>query len=187
MKVAILDDWFDTLRSLPCFDKLAGHDVTVFTDHVQDSGTLAHRLAETEVLVLIRERTEIRAPLLERLPRLRLISQRSVYPHIDVDACTALGIIVSSDQHAGTPSYAAAELTWALVLAAMRQLPEQVRSLRAGQLADRSGDGRSGARPWGSSATGASARSLPATAAPSAWTSWCGPGPSRSSGPGPTA
>jgi len=132
VRVAILDDWFDTLRSLPCFDKLAGHDVTVFTDHVQDTETLARRLAETEALVLIRERTEIRAPLLERLPRLRLISQRSVYPHIDVDACTSLGIVVSSDQHASTPSYAAAELTWALVLAAMRQLPEQVRSLRAG-------------------------------------------------------
>ena len=78
MRVAILDDWFDTLRSLPCFDKLAGHDVTVFTDHVQDTETLARRLAETETLVLIRERTEIRAPLLERLPRLRLISQPSV-------------------------------------------------------------------------------------------------------------
>jgi D-3-phosphoglycerate dehydrogenase / 2-oxoglutarate reductase len=133
VRVAILDDWFDTLRSLPCFEKLSGHDVSVFTDHVQDTETLARRLAGTEALVLIRERTEIRAPLLERLPRLRLISQRSVFPHIDVDACTALGIVVSSDQHAGTPSYAAAELTWALVLAAMRQLPEQVHSLRAGR------------------------------------------------------
>jgi D-3-phosphoglycerate dehydrogenase / 2-oxoglutarate reductase len=132
LKIAILDDWFDTVRSLPCFEKLAGHDVTVFTDHVQDTETLARRLAEIEALVLIRERTQIRSPLLERLPRLRLISQRSVYPHIDVEACTSLGIVVSSNQHAGTPSYAAAELTWALVLAAMRQLPEQVRSLRAG-------------------------------------------------------
>jgi D-3-phosphoglycerate dehydrogenase / 2-oxoglutarate reductase len=134
MRVVILDDWFDTLRTLPCFEKLAGHDVTVFTDHVEDTETLARRLveAEAEALVLIRERTEVRAPLLEWLPQLRLISQRSVYPHIDVDACTALGIVVSSDQHAGTPSYAAAELTWALVLAAMRQLPQQVASLRAG-------------------------------------------------------
>jgi len=134
MRVAILDDWFDTLRTLPCFERLAGHDVTVFTDHVEDTETLARRLAEagTEALVLIRERTEVRAPLLERLPQLRLISQRSVYPHIDIDACTALGIVVSSDQHAGTPSYAAAELTWALVLAALRQLPQQVASLRAG-------------------------------------------------------
>jgi D-3-phosphoglycerate dehydrogenase len=82
--------------------------------------------------VLIRERTEIRAPLLERLPKLRLISQRSVYPHIDVDACTRLGIVVSSDLHAGSPSYATAELTWGLVLAAMRQIPQQVASLRAG-------------------------------------------------------
>ncbi len=132
MKVAILDDWFDTLRTLPCFQKLAGHQVTVFTDHVQDADALARRLADAEALVLIRERTEIRAPLLERLPQLRLISQRSVYPHIDVDVCTDLGIVVSSDQHAGTPSYAAAELTWALVLAALRQVPQQVASLRAG-------------------------------------------------------
>jgi D-3-phosphoglycerate dehydrogenase / 2-oxoglutarate reductase len=133
MRVAILDDWFDTLRTLPCFEKLTGHDVTVFTDHVQDTETLARRLATAEALVLIRERTEVRGPLLERLPQLRLISQRSVFPHIDVDACTALGIVVSSDQHAGTPSYAAAELTWGLVLAAMRQLPQQVASLRAGR------------------------------------------------------
>ncbi len=132
MRVAILDDWFDTLRTLPCFAKLSGHYVSVFTDHVEETEALARRLAETDVLVLIRERTEIGAPLLERLPRLRLISQRSVYPHIDVEACTALGIIVSSDMHADTPSYAAAELTWALVLAAMRQIPAQVASLRAG-------------------------------------------------------
>ena len=133
MKVAILDDWFDTLRTLPSFGKLDGHEVTVFTDHVQDTDALAERLASAETLVLIRERTEIRTPLLERLPRLRMISQRSVYPHIDVDTCTALGIIVSSDQHGGTPSYAAAELTWALVLAAVRQLPLQVDALRSGR------------------------------------------------------
>jgi D-3-phosphoglycerate dehydrogenase / 2-oxoglutarate reductase len=133
VRVAILDDWFDTVRTLPSFERLAGHDVTVFTDHLQDTDALAARLASTEALVLIRERTEIRTPLLERLPRLRLISQRSVFPHIDVDTCTALGIVVSSDQHAGTPSYAAAELTWALVLAAARQLPLQVDALRSGQ------------------------------------------------------
>jgi D-3-phosphoglycerate dehydrogenase len=133
MKVAILDDYHDTLRTLDCFRTLAGHDVTVWNDHVQDVDRLAERLAAAEALVLIRERTQIRAPLLERLPRLRLISQRSVYPHIDVDACTRLGIVVSSSQHAGTPSYAAAELTWALVLAAMRQIPQQVNALKAGE------------------------------------------------------
>jgi D-3-phosphoglycerate dehydrogenase len=133
MRVAILDDYFDTLRTLPCFTRLAAHDVTVWTDHVQDVDALAQRLRSTEALVLIRERTAIRTPLLERLPELRLISQRSVYPHIDIDTCTRLGIVVSSDMHADTPSYATAELTWALVLAAMRQIPQQIESLRAGR------------------------------------------------------
>jgi D-3-phosphoglycerate dehydrogenase / 2-oxoglutarate reductase len=132
MKITILDDYFDTLRTLPCFGKLAGHEVTVWNDHVQDLDRLSERLCDTDALVLIRERTQIRAPLLERLPKLLLISQRSVYPHIDIDACTRLGIVVSSDQHAGTPSYATAELTWALVLAAVRRLPQQVASLKAG-------------------------------------------------------
>lgn len=140
MKVAILDDYFDTLSTLPCFEKLARHEVTVFTDHVQDVDALADRLRDTEALVLIRERTEIRQPLFQRLPNLRLISQRSVYPHIDVEACTHLGIVVSSDMHAGTPSFAAAELTWGLVLAAMRQIPQQVTSMKAG--AWQSGIGR---------------------------------------------
>ena len=133
MQISILDDYHDTLRTLACFQKLDPHNVTVFNDHVQDVDRLAERLANTEALVLIRERTEIRGPLLERLPRLRLISQRSVYPHIDIAACTRLGIIVSSSQHAGTPSYAAAELTWGLVLAAMRQIPQQMNALRAGK------------------------------------------------------
>src|SRR4030081_335285 len=132
MKISILDDYHDTVRSLAVFKKLAGHDVTIWSDHVQDVDALAARLKDAEVLVLIRERTKIRAPLLERLPALRLISQRSVYPHIDIDACTRLGVIVSSSQHAD-PSYAAAELTWGFVLAAMRQIPQQMASLRAGK------------------------------------------------------
>ena len=141
MKVAILDDWFDTLRTLPCFAKLVDHEVTVFTDHVQDTELLAERLSGFDALVLIRERTEIRAALLERLPDLRLISQRSVYPHIDIDTCTRLGVMVCSNLHAGTPSYATAELTWALVLAAMRDIPRQVASLKTGGW--QSGVGRS--------------------------------------------
>ena len=132
MKITILDDYFDTLRTLPCFAKLDGHDITVWNDHVQDVEVLAGRLAETEVLVLFRERTKIRTPLLEQLPKLKLISQRSVYPHIDVATCTKLGIILSSDQHVGTPSYATAELTWGLILAAMRDIPGQMASIRAG-------------------------------------------------------
>ncbi|MGH7551822.1 MAG: NAD(P)-dependent oxidoreductase, partial [Longimicrobiales bacterium] len=133
MKISILDDYHDTLRTLDCFDRLSGHEITIWNDHVQDVDALAERLRDTEVLVLIRERTEIRAPLLHRLDKLRLISQRSVYPHIDIEACTRLGIIVSSNQHPDTPSYAAAELTWALMLTAMRQVPQQMSALKAGK------------------------------------------------------
>src|ERR1700690_461205 len=102
MKISILDDYHDTLRTLPCFAKLQGHDVTIWNDHVDDVDILAERLRDTEALVLIRERTRIQAPLLERLSRLRLISQRSQYPHIDIAACTRRGVIVSSNMHTGT-------------------------------------------------------------------------------------
>jgi D-3-phosphoglycerate dehydrogenase len=133
MKVAILDDYFDSVRTLDCFAKLDGHEVTVFTDHVQDTDALAERLADFDALVLIRERTRIGGELLGRLPGLKLISQRSVYPHIDIEACTRLGIVVSSNLHAGLPSYSTAELTWGLILAAARQIPKQVADLRAGR------------------------------------------------------
>jgi D-3-phosphoglycerate dehydrogenase len=133
MRVTILDDYHDTLRTLGCFRKLAGHEVKVWNDHVQDTDALAQRLKDTEALVLIRERTKIRAPLIERLPKLRLISQRSVYPHIDIDACTKRGVVVSSSMHAGTPSWSTAELTWALILAAMRDIPQQVAAMKAGR------------------------------------------------------
>jgi D-3-phosphoglycerate dehydrogenase len=133
MKISILDDYHDTVRTLACFEKLAGHDVTIWNDHEQDNDVLATRLADAEALVLIRERTKIRSGLLDRLPNLRLISQRSVYPHIDVGDCTRLGIVVSSSQHPGSPSHATAELTWGLILAAMRQIPQQMASLQAGQ------------------------------------------------------
>src|SRR5262249_36666595 len=132
MKISILDDYFDTLRTLECFRKLDGHQVTIWNDHTQDIDTLSRRLADAEVLVLIRERTEIRARLLARLDKLRLISQRSVHAQIDIDACARRGIIVSSAQHADSPSYATAELTWGLIIAAMRQIPQQMDALRAG-------------------------------------------------------
>jgi D-3-phosphoglycerate dehydrogenase / 2-oxoglutarate reductase len=132
MKVHILDDWFDTLRHLPCYAKLDGHDVTVWNNHVQDTDILAERLKDAEAVCLFRERTKIQAELLDRLPNLKLISQRSVYPHIDVPACTKHGVLLCSDQHAGSPSFAAAELTFGLVLAAMRQIPQQMDALKAG-------------------------------------------------------
>lgn len=133
MKVHILDDWFDTLRTLPSFRLLDGHEVTVWNDHTDDVALLAERLQPAETLVLFRERTAITAPLLERLPNLRLISQRSVYPHVDVPACTANGVLLCSNMHADAPSVAAAELTFALILSAARQIPQQMAALQAGQ------------------------------------------------------
>src|SRR5262249_4141972 len=127
------DDDFDTGRTLACYNKRKGHNVEIWNDHVQYTDVLARRLKDTECLVLIRERTKIQADLMDRLPRLRLISQRSVYPHIDIATCTRLGVIVSSSQHPGLPSYAAAELTWALILAAARPLPQQMAALTAGK------------------------------------------------------
>src|SRR6202521_4714513 len=105
MKISILDDYHDTVRTLAVFKKLAGHDVTIWNDHVQDIEALAARLKDAEALVLIRERTKIRAPLLDRLPALKLISQRSVFPHIDIDTCTRHGVIVCFMNNAGAPSY----------------------------------------------------------------------------------
>ncbi len=132
MKIAVLDDYQDTVRTLACFGKLAGHDVTIWNDHTVVTDALAARLAETEALALIRERTPIRAPLIERLGKLRLISQVGVYPHIDVEACTRRGVIVASYMMPGRPSYATAELCWGLIIAAMRRIPQEMAALRAG-------------------------------------------------------
>ena len=144
MNVTILTDYQDAIRHLKCFDKLAGHDVTIWNDHVIDTDALAERLKDTEALVLIRERTPIRAPLIERLPKLRLISQRSVYPHIDVDALTRKGIILSSEMSPGQPSYPTAELAWGLIIAAMRHLPQEIAALKAGRWQSTLGTGLRG-------------------------------------------
>jgi D-3-phosphoglycerate dehydrogenase len=132
MKVHILDDWFNTLSSLPCYEKLNRHEMTVWNDHEPDPAKLAQRVRDAECLVLFRERTKVGADLLEKLPNLRLISQRSVYPHIDVDACTRNQVLLCSNMHSDTPSYAAAEHTLALILASFRQIPQQSASLKSG-------------------------------------------------------
>src|SRR5256885_115798 len=133
MNITILDDYQDTIRTLACFGKAAGHHVTIWNDHTKDVTMLAARLKDTEALALIRERTPIRAPLLERLGKLRLISQTGVYPHLDVEACTRHGVIVSSYMAPGRPSYATAELTWGLIIAALRRIPQEIAALRAGK------------------------------------------------------
>jgi D-3-phosphoglycerate dehydrogenase len=133
MNITVLDDYQDTVRTLPAFRKVAGHTVTIWNDHTKDIDVLAERLKDTEALALIRERTPIRAPLLDRLDQLRIISQVSVYPHIDVEACTRRGIILSSDPMPGRPSFATTELAWGLILCAMRRIPQEVSALKAGK------------------------------------------------------
>lgn len=133
MHITVLDDYQDVVRTLDAFRKLEGHHVTVWNDHTKDEDVLAERLRDTEALALIRERTPIRASLVERLPKLRIVSQRSVYPHIDVEALTRRGIVLSSDLHPGKPSFATAELTWGLVIAAMRRIPQEMAALKAGR------------------------------------------------------
>jgi D-3-phosphoglycerate dehydrogenase / 2-oxoglutarate reductase len=133
MNIAVLDDYQDTIRTLACYSKMAGHQVTIWKDHTKDPDVLAERLKDVEAVTLLRERTPLRAPLLERLDKLRLISQVGVSPHIDVEACTRRGIILSSSQMPGRPSYATAELTWGLVIAALRRIPQEMAALRAGR------------------------------------------------------
>ncbi|HWM92405.1 MAG TPA: D-2-hydroxyacid dehydrogenase family protein [Thermoanaerobaculia bacterium] len=130
MQVVIPDDYQDAVRRLDCFSKLAGHDISIYNDTVKDLDALAERFQNAEALVLIRERTPVRDALLARLPRLKLISQTGKgTAHIDVGACTRRGVTVT----AGTGSpYAPAELTWALVLAAMRHIPKETARLRSG-------------------------------------------------------
>jgi D-3-phosphoglycerate dehydrogenase / 2-oxoglutarate reductase len=134
MNITVLDDWQNTVRTLPSFRKVAGHTVTIWNDHTKDVDVLAKRLAETEALCLIRERTPIRASLLERLDRLRIISQIGVFPHVDLAACTKRGVIMSSlTGGGGGPSYATAELTWGMVIGAFRNIPQEVAALKAGK------------------------------------------------------
>jgi D-3-phosphoglycerate dehydrogenase len=130
MNIIIVDDYQDAARKLACASRLEGFNVRVYTNSVKGTGQLAVRLHDADVVVAIRERTHFPRGLLERLPRLRLIAQTGrVGPHIDVDACTRLGIAVA--EGVGSP-VAPAELTWALIMAAMRRLPQYVATLKHG-------------------------------------------------------
>ena len=130
MKIAILDDYQDAVRKLDCFHLLADHEVKVFNNTVRGLGQLASRLAEVDALVLIRERTRINSQLLDKLPHLRMISQTGkVSSHIDLPACTERGIAVL--EGSGSPT-APAELTWALIMAAQRRIPQYVANLKQG-------------------------------------------------------
>ncbi len=130
MNIIILDDYQDAVRKLACAAKLDGYQAKVFTNSVKGIGQLSVRLRDAEVLVTIRERTQFPRQLLEKLPKLRLIAQTGrAGPHIDVEACTRLGIAVA--EGVGSP-VAPAELTWALIMAASRRIPQYVGNLKHG-------------------------------------------------------
>jgi D-3-phosphoglycerate dehydrogenase len=130
MNIVILDDYQDVVRKLDCAAKLDAYSAKVYTNTVKGIGQLSVRLKDADVIVLIRERTPLNRQLIEKLPRLKLISQTGhAGSHIDIEACTERGIAVA--QGTGSP-YAPAELTWALIMAAARRLPQYISNLKHG-------------------------------------------------------
>ena len=130
MNIVILDDYQDAVRKLECASKLLPYQAKVYTNTVKGLGQLSVRLKDADVLVLIRERTHISRLLIEKLPKLKLISQTGrAGSHIDLQACTERGVAVS--EGTGSP-IAPAELTWALLMAAMRRLPHYIGNLKHG-------------------------------------------------------
>lgn len=132
MKITVIDDYQDAFRKMACFAKLAGHEVELYNDTLKDPAQLAARLHDAECVILTQQRSWFRRPLLEALPNLRLISQTGrVTAHIDLTACTERGVTVCAGGK-GRP-HSTAELTWALILAALRHIPEEVHALRQGR------------------------------------------------------
>lgn len=132
MKITVIDDYQDAFRRMACFAKLAGHEIQIFNDTLKEPARLAERLQDAECVVLTQQRSWFRRPLIEALPNLRLISQTGrVTAHIDLKACTERGVMVCAGGK-GRP-HSTAELTWALILAALRHVPEEVLGLRQGR------------------------------------------------------
>jgi D-3-phosphoglycerate dehydrogenase len=136
MKIAIVDDYTDTARTTPAFARLADHQVQIWTDRAPSLETLVERLKNVEVLILIRERMQVGEALLSRLPKLKMISHLGIHPNVDIEACTRHGVIFSDGRGTGRSFTkgisSTAELTWGLILAAMRRLPQQVEALKEG-------------------------------------------------------
>jgi len=131
MKVVILDDYQDAVRTCGLEGMLRGHDLTIHRDTVKGTDALAERLKDAEAVVLIRQRTELSEELLERLPRLRLISQTArVGSHIQMEACTRRKIAVTAG---GAPNPSTVELAWGLILAAMRRIPQEMEAMKRGK------------------------------------------------------
>jgi D-3-phosphoglycerate dehydrogenase len=132
MKIAVIDDYQNAFKALKCYPKLSGHEVVAFSDPETDPERLAERLKDAEVVVLTQQRSSFPRAVIERLPKLKLISQTGAgTAHIDVAACTERGILVSAG--GGGRSNATAELTWALILSALRHVPYEVKQLKEGR------------------------------------------------------
>ena len=131
MKIAIIDDYQNAFKTLKCFPKLSGHEVVVYTDPETDIGKLADRLKDADAVLLTQQRTYFPRPLIEKLPKLKLIGQTGrAATHVDLEACTEKGIVVSAGGSGN--SNATAELTWGLILSALRSLPYEVKRLKEG-------------------------------------------------------
>jgi D-3-phosphoglycerate dehydrogenase / 2-oxoglutarate reductase len=132
MKIAVLDDYSNAFRSMPSFERLKGHEVAVYHDTVKDTARLAERLHDVDAVVLTQERSSFRRPLIEKLPKLKLVAQTGSHRgHFDIDACTEHGIAIASLSGGGM-SYSTAELTWGLILAALRHIPFESEQLKRG-------------------------------------------------------
>jgi len=143
MKIAIIDDYQDAFRKLECAGKLAGHELLAYTDTEKDPAKLAARLQDAEVLVLTQQRSKMPRAVIEKLPKLKLISQTGRNAnHIDMTACTEKGIVVSAGG-AGNPN-PTAELAWGLIIAALRRIPQEAQRLKNGQWQGSVGSGLSG-------------------------------------------
>src|SRR5688572_17662294 len=143
MKITVIDDYQNAFRTLKCYPKLAGHEVVVFTDTETDIGKLAERLKDADAVVLTQQRSSFPRALIERLPQLRLIGQTGrAATHIDLDACSEKGIVVSAGGSGN--SSATAELTWGLILSALRNLPFEVKRLKEGHWQSTLGSGVGG-------------------------------------------
>jgi D-3-phosphoglycerate dehydrogenase len=131
MKIAVIDDYQDAFRTLACFPRLAAHEVVVYTDTEKDPVRLAERLRDADAVVLTQQRSAFPRSVIERLPKLRLIAQTGrAATHVDLEACSENGVVVSAGG-AGNP-HATAELTWGVILSALRHLPYEVKRLREG-------------------------------------------------------
>lgn len=143
MKIAIIDDYQDAFRRLDCTKKLVGHELVAFTDTEKDPAKLAARISDADVLVLTQQRSKLPRAVIEKLPKLKLVSQTGRNAnHIDIAACTEKGIVVSAGG-AGNPN-PTAELAWALILAALRRIPQEVRRMQDGKWQGSVGTGLAG-------------------------------------------